>query len=198
MEQKNGVNTFYAKDRAAWRAWLQQNGETQKAVWLIIYRKDADIKSVNYPEAVEEALCFGWIDSKPNKRDGESFYQFFARRKPRSNWSKINKERVQLLISEGRMTPAGLAVIEQAKANGAWSALDDIEQLINPPDLEAALQKNASAAKNFKAFQGSVKKGILEWILNAKRPETRAGRIEETVRLAQDNQRANQYKPKGE
>ncbi len=196
METRNGVQTFYAKDRKAWRTWLKKNASKEKSVWLIIYKKDAANKSVNYREAVEEALCFGWIDSKPNKRDDDSFYQFFAKRNPTSNWSKINKERVEKLISQGLMTQAGLAVIGQAKENGRWSALDGIENLELPPALQQALFKNTVAKNYFEAFPRSVKKGILEWIQNAKTRETTNKRIDETVRLAAENLRANQYKPK--
>jgi uncharacterized protein YdeI (YjbR/CyaY-like superfamily) len=102
MSSPNLSNSFYAKDRKAWRKWLEKYGEKQSSVWLLIYHKKSTTPSVYYDEAVEEALCFGWIDSKPNKRDEESFYLFFAQRKPKSNWSKINKERVERLIAEAR------------------------------------------------------------------------------------------------
>ena len=196
METKDGIKTFYAKNRKAWRSWLQKNAASEKSVWLIIYKKDAATKSINYVEAVEEALCFGWIDSKANKRDEESYYQFFAKRNPLSNWSKINKDRVEKLIKDGLMTPAGIAVIEQAKENGRWSALDSVESLALPTDLQTALSNNTEAAKHFEAFPRSVKKVILEWIQNARTKETRDKRIAETVRLASSNIRANQYKPK--
>lgn len=192
----NGVKTFYAKDRKVWRSWLRKNSIKEKSVWLILYKKGASIKSITYAEAVEEALCFGWIDSKPNKRDDQSFYQFFAQRNPKSNWSKINKDRVEKLIEDGLMTATGLAIIEQAKQNGAWTSLDDIESLKIPSDLQQLLSVNKRAAKYFEAFPKSVKKGILEWIQNARTNVTREKRIEETVRLAAENIRANQYKPK--
>jgi uncharacterized protein YdeI (YjbR/CyaY-like superfamily) len=179
-----------------WRTWLRKHQEKEKSVWLIIYKKGAAIKSVSYAEAVEEALCFGWIDSKPNKRNEESFYQFFAKRNPSSNWSKINKDRVKLLIDQGLMTPPGMAVIELAKANGKWAALDDIENLVIPDDLKSMLTANPEASVHFEAFPGSVKKGILEWLLNAKTPSTRDKRMRETVTLAANNVRANQYKAK--
>jgi uncharacterized protein YdeI (YjbR/CyaY-like superfamily) len=196
MEIKDGMKSFYARDRCEWRTWLQKHHEKEKSIWLIIYKQSATTKSVTYPEAVEEALCFGWIDSKPNKRDDDSFYQFFAKRNPSSNWSKINKDRVQKLIDQGLMTTAGIAVIEQAKANGKWKALDDIENLILPDDLKRMLAANKEAAVHFEVFPRSVKKGILEWVLNAKTKETRDKRIQETVTLAANNIRANQYKPK--
>ena len=196
METKDGFKTVYAKDRKAWRNWLDKNGEKEKAVWLILYRKGAATKSITYAEAVEEALCFGWIDSKPNKRDAESWYQYFAQRKPNSNWSKLNKERVARLIAGGQMTERGLALIEKAKSNGGWTALDKSDALILPADLKEALAKNQKAAACFHAFPPSAKKAILEWINSAVREETRKKRIGETVGLAEKNIRANQYTPK--
>jgi len=196
MEIYAGIKTFYAKNRKTWRSWLEKNKDKEKSVWLIIYRKDTAKKSVNYAEAVEEALCFGWIDSKANKRDEESFYQFFTRRNLNSNWSRVNKERVTKLIDDRLMTSRGLETIELAKRNGTWTALDKIENLELPIDLKKALKQNAEAAKYFDAFPRSVKKGILEWIQNAKKEETREKRIKETVSLALKNIRANQYTPK--
>ena len=145
---------------------------------------------------MEEGLCFGWIDSKANKRDEKSFYQFFAKRNPASNWSKINKERVIKLIDQGLMNSKGMEMIEIAKGNGRWTALDKIENLELPVDLKAALKQHPQATKHFNAFPRSVKKGILEWIQNARKEETREKRILETVSLAEENIRANQYKPK--
>ena len=196
MEIYAGIKTFYAKNRKTWRSWLEKNNDKEKSVWLIIYRKDTAKKSVNYAEAVEEALCFGWIDSKANKRDEESFYQFFTRRNLKSNWSRVNKERVAKLIDDRLMTSRGLETIELAKRNGTWTALDKIENLELPIDLKKALKQSAEAAKYFDAFPRSVKKGILEWIQNAKKEETREKRIKETVSLALKNIRANQYTPK--
>lgn len=191
---KDGVPTFYAKDQAAWRNWLAANHATTKSVWLIIYKKESGTPSVYYSEAVDEALCFGWIDSKPNKRDDESFFQFFSKRNPKSNWSRVNKEKIDRLIAEGRMAPAGLAMVEHARQTGTWTALDDVENLIIPEDMKAAFNANPTAWQYFDDFPRSVKRGILEWIFNAKRPETRARRIQETVEKAEQNIRANQYR----
>ena len=196
METHAGINAYYAKDRKKWRVWLAKNGAKEKSVWLIMYRKETGKKSITYAEAVEEGLCFGWIDSKANKRDEESFYQFFAKRNPKSNWSKLNKERVAKLIEQGQMTEKGMEVIEIAKTNGRWTSLDKIENLELPADFKKALKQNPAAAKNYEAFPRSAKKGILEWIQNAKRIITREKRILETVTLAEKNIRANQYKPK--
>ena len=148
----------------------------------------------DYDEAVEEALCFGWIDSKPNKLDDERAMLWFAPRKAGTGWSRLNKARAEKMIAAGQMTPAGLARIAAAKQDGSWGALDAIEELAIPPDLDRALNANPAAAQYFQAFPRSVKRGILEWIANAKKPETRAKRIEETARLAAQNVRANQWR----
>ena len=194
MELKDGIKAFYAKDRSAWRKWLEKNHNKETSLWLIIYKKQSGTASVYYDEAVDEALCFGWIDSKPNKRDDESYYQFFAKRSPKSKWSKVNKAKVEKLIKEGRMNEAGLQAIETAKENGTWTALDDVDNSIIPDDLQEALNKNKSALNNFEAFPRSSKKIILEWIANAKRSETRQKRIEETVQKAEQNIKANHYR----
>lgn len=115
---KPAVTEYYAKDRKTWRNWLQKNHATAVSVWLIIYKKESGTPSVYYEEAVEEALCFGWIDSKPNKRDTDSFLQFFAKRKEKSNWSALNKKRIATLEAKGLLQPAGIAMIELAKKTG--------------------------------------------------------------------------------
>lgn len=191
MEPKDGVPTFYAKNRSAWRAWLEKHHAHEQSVWLIIYKKLSDIPSVYYPEAVDEALCFGWIDSKPNKRDDESYYQFFSRRNPKSNWSRVNREKVKKLTAEGQMAPAGLKMVTFAQETGTWTALEDVDNLVVPDDLQQAFNKNPAAYEHWQKFPPSARRGILEWIFNAKKPETRQRRIEKTVRLAAQNIRAN-------
>lgn len=191
MELYNNIKTFHAKTRKEWREWLIHNHQIEKSVWLIIYKKDSDTPSIYYPEAVDEALCFGWIDSKPNKRDAYSYYQFFAKRNPKSNWSKVNKEKVTKLIEQELMQPAGYNMIEIAKQNGTWTALDEVEQIKIPHDLEQGFSNNKTAFDNWTTFSRSSKRGILEWILNAKKPETRQKRIEETISLAEKNIKAN-------
>jgi uncharacterized protein YdeI (YjbR/CyaY-like superfamily) len=187
-------NSLHPQNRDEWRAWLEQNHMRPMGIWLITYKKAIGKPRVAYDESVEEALCFGWIDSKGNKLDEERSMLWFAPRKAGSNWSKSNKERVERLIAAGLMTPAGLAKIEAAKADGSWNVLDSVEALEIPPDLDAALGSYREAGQNFGAFPRSVKRAILEWIANAKKPETRAKRVEETARLAQDNIRANQWR----
>jgi uncharacterized protein YdeI (YjbR/CyaY-like superfamily) len=161
---------------------------------LISFKKATGKPRLEYEEAVEEALCFGWIDSKGNTLGEERTMLWVAPRKPGSGWAKTNKERVERLIAAGRMAPAGLAKVETAKQDGTWHALDAVEALEIPPDLQEALETNPSAKQFFDAFPRSVKRAILEWISNAKRPETRSRRIAETARLAAENKRANQWR----
>ncbi len=191
MELRDNIKTFYAPSRKDWRNWLQKNHQSEKSVWLIIYRKESDVPSVYYPDAVEEAICFGWIDSKANKRDEESYYQFFSRRNPKSKWSKVNKATVERLLKKNAIAPAGLKMIEIAKETGTWNALDDVENIIVPADLQRGFDGNKTAFENWSNFSRSSKRGILEWILNAKRPETRQNRVEETVSMAAKNLKAN-------
>lgn len=186
-------NSIHPKTRAEWRAWLEQNHTRTQGVWLISYKKVTGKPRFEYDEAVEEALCFGWIDSKPNKLDEERSLLWFAPRKRGTGWSKLNKERVERLIEQGLMMPAGLAKVEAAKEDGSWNALDAIEALEIPPDLEEALTAYSEAKQNFEAFPRSAKRGILEWIVSAKKPETRAKRVAETAQLAAQNLRANQW-----
>ncbi len=187
-------NAIHPKTRAAWRAWLEQHHTRSNGVWLVSYKKATGKARFDYDEAVEEALCFGWIDSKPNKLDDERAMLWFAPRKAGTGWSRLNKARAEKMIAAGQMTPAGLAKIEAARQDGSWGALDAIEELAIPPDLDRALNANPIAAQYFQAFPRSVKRAILEWITNAKKPETRVKRIEETARLAAQNVRANQWR----
>lgn len=190
----NNVPTFYAPSRATWREWLANNAESEKSVWLIMFRKESDVDSVYYDDAVEEALCFGWIDSKPNKRDDKSYYLFFSQRKLKSNWSKANRDRVERLEAQRLIMPAGQKMIDYAKANGQWTALVDVQNNVIPPDLQAAFDANPNAWGYFEKFAPSSKRGILEWILNAKTDATRLKRINETVTLAEQNIKANHYR----
>ncbi len=187
-------NSVHPLTRAEWRRWLEANHTRREGVWLVTFKKDTGQPRVEYEEAVEEALCFGWVDSKPNTLDEQRSLLWFAPRKPRTGWSMPNKERVERLLAAELLAPAGLAKIEAAKADGSWTLLDSVEALEIPPDLAEALAAYPSAAANFDAFPRSVKRGILEWIAIAKKPETRAQRVAETARLAEDNVRANQWR----
>lgn len=184
-------NSVQVESRAEWRGWLAVNHPRPEGIWLITYKKLPGKPYVSYGDTVEEALCFGWIDSKPNRLDAERTMLWFAPRKAGTGWSALNKKRIEAMIAAGLMMPAGLAKIEAAKQDGSWQALDAIERLEIPPDLAVAFAENDIAWANFDAFPRSAKRGILEWIASAKRAETRDRRIAETVALAAQNIRAN-------
>jgi uncharacterized protein YdeI (YjbR/CyaY-like superfamily) len=186
------------ESREGWRAWLGEHHASAPGVWLVIFKKGGGRPHVAYDDIVEEALAHGWVDSRPRKLDDERSQLLVTPRKPKSNWSRVNKERVERLTAAGAMTPAGRAAVETAKRNGAWTALDAVETLQEPDDLVAALDAIPDARRFWDAFPRSTKRGILEWIANAKQAETREGRIAETARLAAENIRANQWRqPKG-
>lgn len=185
---------IHPTSRVAWRTWLERHHTQTEGVWLVSYKKATGKPRFEYEASVEEALCFGWVDSKVNKLDDERSMLWFAPRQPRTGWSRPNKERVERLLAAGLMHPAGLAKVEQAKADGSWSALDGVEALEVPPDLSDALAAYPQAAAHFDAFPRSVKRNILEWILTAKKADTRAQRIDETARLASQNVRAHQWR----
>ena len=194
MELHKGKKTFYARTRKEWRNWLEKNHQSENSVWLIIYHKSSETESIYYNDAVEEAICFGWIDSIAHRRDDESKYQFFSRRKPKSSWSKANRERAEKMTAANLMTESGKKLIELAKKTGTWDALTDVQNSVIPEDLQSELNNDKTALKNFLSFPPSSKRIILEWILNAKKAETRNKRIKETVRLAADNIKANHYR----
>ncbi|HRG79878.1 MAG TPA: YdeI/OmpD-associated family protein [Cyclobacteriaceae bacterium] len=187
---------FEPTSRLAWRKWLEQNHTIHASIWLIIAKKGSGLPTLSLDDVVEEALCFGWIDSVPNKLDESRYKILLSPRKPKSNWSKINKMRANKMIKAGLMTDAGMKLIKLAKKTGTWNALENVDNLIIPDDLKDAFTTNKKAQTYFEAFPPSVKRGILEWIGNAKTVETRNKRILETVTLAANNIRANQYKPK--
>jgi len=181
------LERYYARNREEWHHWLSENHETSPGVWLIYHKKNSMKSSVSYEDAVQEALSFGWIDSKVNALDDERYMQVFTPRKPGSNWSKSNKKRVERLIEQNLMKPAGLKIVEAAKKDGSWTFLDDIEDLVVPGDLKKALNKNKTAMRNFKTFTDSHKKQLLYWIATAKRQNTRIKRINTVVKSAVEN-----------
>lgn len=178
-----------ARDRAAWRAWLRHHHRTSPGVWLVYHKKGSRIPSVSYAEAVEEALCFGWIDSKIHPVDSLRYRQIFTPRKPRSTWSRLNKRRAAALIRSKRMTAAGMAKITAARKDGSWKSLDEVENLRVPADLTRALAVDTQARRHFGEFSDSARRLIIRWITSAKRPETRLRRIQETVNLASLNKK---------
>ena len=183
-------------DRKSLRKWLKKNHTQKESVWLILHKKNSTKGTLTYNDAVEQGLCFGWIDTKPNKIDDETYKLLFAPRKSKSMWSKINKEKIEQLKSAGLMQTAGLEKIEQAKKDGSWNLLDAVDKLEIPADLKKAFTHHKKAKQYFEAFPASVKKQIIWWISSAKTVETKLKRITETVKLAEKNIRANQYQPK--
>lgn len=180
-------------DRADWRAWLEAHQGTTRGVWLVLWRPGsatAATTDLDYEAAIEEALCFGWVDATAGKVDDQRTRLYFSPRKPRSGWAATNKARVDRLIADGRMAPAGLAAIERAKANGSWTIFDSVERLEVPGDLDAALAAAPPGAANFAAFPPSARKQMLAWVAMAVRPETRAERIAKIADMAARNERA--------
>lgn len=190
---RDQYKTTHPKTRSQWRKWLEKNHSTSPGVWLIYYKKDSGKRKLDYADAVEEALCFGWIDSLPGKIDNERSALKFTPRKPKSVWSKLNKQRIEKLIGQKLMTIAGLTAIERAKRNGSWNILNasDFHTDNNsmPKDLEKALSKNKKALTNFRAFPAGYRKRFLFWIDSAKRPETKAARIKQTMLMAAANKK---------
>lgn len=185
--------TTHPKNRKQWRQWLEKNHATAPGVWLIYYKKESGKTRVSYAESVEEALCFGWIDSLPRKLDDHRSMLKFTPRKPKSVWSQLNKTRIERLIKEGLMMPDGLAAIERGKQNGSWETLTTSDEAAAnntvPDDLQKLFAKNKKAAANFFHFSQSIRKQFLYWIHSAKRPETRTARIKQTLLMAVANKK---------
>lgn len=187
------ISTFFPASQQEWRQWLKKNHRSQQSIWLIYYKKTSDTVTVTYSAAVDEALCFGWIDSTIRSLGDGRLMQFFCKRKTTSVWSKINKEKIQRLIDNGLMTKAGLESIEIAKQNGSWAILDTVEELTIPKDLAQAFRKHPGSKAYFTSLSKSVKKAMLQWVIVAKRPETRLKRIMEIAELAAQQQKPKQF-----
>jgi uncharacterized protein YdeI (YjbR/CyaY-like superfamily) len=187
--EEQPINTFCPVSRQDWRQWLMENHGTQQSVWLVYYKKSADVATISWSEAVDEALCFGWIDSTRRSLGDDKFMQFFCKRKPKSAWSKINKEKVERLMRDGLIEKAGLECIETAKRNGSWSISDDVEETRVPQDLADAFKEHSGSADFFQNLSRSVRKMILQWITTAKRPETRQKRIKDVAESAAENRK---------
>jgi len=190
MSKVDSLPDFHPLSRKEWRGWLKKNHSNSSGVWFVYFKKHTNKPRVTYDEAVEEALCFGWIDSLPRKFDDECSKLLFTPRKPKSVWSKLNKERIEKLIAQGQMTDAGLKKIEAAKLDGSWDTLNESDSLKAPEDLAKAFNANKMAKKHFDSFSNSVKRAILQWLLSAKREETRVKRINEIIGMAEQNLRA--------
>ena len=187
-------DTFYARDRKTWRSWLLQNHESSTGIWLIYDKKSVDKRALSGDDISEEAICFGWIDSVPKSLSATQAMLYVSPRKPKSNWSRLNRERSEKMIMAGKMNKSGLSVIALAKKTGTWKALEDAQNSVVPPDLKKEFKGSKKGWVNFMAFPPSSKRIILEWILNAKQAETRKKRITETVRLAAKGIKANHYR----
>lgn len=181
----------------AWRRWLAGQHARAAGVWVVSWKQATGKPRLGYDALVEEALCWGWIDSKPNRLDDQRSMLWFAPRKAGTGWSRPNKLRVERMVQAGRMKAPGMAKVEAAKADGSWSRLDAVEDLVVPPDLRTALRRHPPATENFAAFPRSVKRGVLEWIQNARRAATREKRVQETARQAALGVRANQWTGRG-
>jgi uncharacterized protein YdeI (YjbR/CyaY-like superfamily) len=175
--------------RKAWRAWLQKHHAASPGVWLVFAKKHSKLPTVRYDEAVEEALCFGWIDGLMHPVDDTFYKQLFTPRKPKSKWAASNKARVEKMIAAGLMTDAGMQLVELAKKSGTWNALTEVDTTTVPPDFRRALAATPGAVKGFGAYTPGMKKQCLSYILDAKRPETRAKRIDLIVEAASEGRK---------
>lgn len=189
----NETEIFYPESLAVWREWLEKNHISKTAVWLVFHTRSSGKFSLTWSDAVDIALCFGWIDSKKIKIDEGSSHQFFSKRKVRSTWSKINKEKVQRLIDGELMTAAGYKSIEVAKQNGSWTLLDEVEELIIPDDLEKTFEMQPGSKDYFLNLSKTTRKMMLHWVVMAKKPETRQKRINEIAEHAAQGKKPKQF-----
>ena len=181
---------LHVTNRDDWRAWLRENHDTEKEVWLIYYKKHTSKPRIPYDDAVEEALCFGWIDSIVKKIDAEKFTRKFTPRKSKSKWSEANKKRARKMIKEGKMTKAGLAKINEAKNNGEWLKAAPVRrELVIPPYIKEALSMNKKALDYFDSLANGYKRQLVGWITSAKREETRKRRLAEAISLLEQNKK---------
>jgi uncharacterized protein YdeI (YjbR/CyaY-like superfamily) len=188
------LHEVWAPDSETWRAWLEQHHDCESGVWLFYHRKGSGRPSIDWSRAVDEALCFGWIDSTVRPIDDLTYKQYFAPRKAKSNWSKVNKQKVERLIAEGRMMPAGFAVIERAKENGSWSNLDDVEAMVMPEDLTVALDALPGARAYVDGLSKTRRWALLYWINGARRESTRADRIRQVAEAAALGKRPSRFR----
>ncbi len=193
---KQEIEQFYPETKQHWRKCLEKNHIRKDAVWLIYYKKNVGKPTIKWSDAVDEALCFGWIDSKAETIDKDTFRQYFCKRKPNSTWSKINKQKIETLTSKGLMAQAGFDVIDIAKQNGSWTILDEVEELIIPSELEKAFENFQNSKDFFSSLSKSKQKVLLQWIALAKTDTTRQRRILEIAENASQKQQPKQFRPK--
>jgi uncharacterized protein YdeI (YjbR/CyaY-like superfamily) len=188
------IEDYCPSDRKDWRKWLELNHKRKNAVWLVFYKKKSPSYNLSWSDSVDEALCFGWIDSTKRTIDKEKYVQYFSKRKVQSNWSMVNKAKVKTLIDQGLMTEEGFKSIEIAKENGSWTILDEVEALLIPEDLKAEFANYKGSMEYFDSLGKSAKKILLHWIFSAKRIETRQKRILEIVENASKNVKPKQFR----
>lgn len=188
------VKDFCPSNKQDWRKWLELNHKKENAIWLIFYKKKSPNYNLSWSDSVDEALCFGWIDSTKRTIDAERYKQYFCKRKPKSNWSKVNKDKVKTLIDQKLMTNEGYKSIETAKENGSWTILDEVEALVIPEDLKIEFTNYKGSSEYFSSLSNSAKKILLYWIVSAKRKETRQKRILEIVENASKNLKPKQFR----
>lgn len=188
------VEDYCPDNKQDWRKWLELNHKKKEAVWLIFYKKKSPNYNLSWSQSVDEALCFGWIDSVKKTIDTEKYKQYFSKRKAKSNWSKINKDKVETLIEQGLMEEEGYKSIEIAKENGSWIFLDEVEALVIPEDLKEEFENHKGSMEYFDSLSKSVKKILLYWVISAKRKETRQKRILEITENASKNLKPKQFR----
>lgn len=181
---KEDLTTFCPASPAEWRNWLEKNHESEQSIWLVVYKASTNIPSLTWSEAVDAALCYGWIDSTKKTIDKERYMQYYSKRKPSSTWSKINKDKVAKLIQGNLMAKAGLDCVETAKKNGNWALMDDVEKLIVPEDLRLALKEQSGGTEFYESQSKSTKRSLLYWVVIAKRADTKKKRITEIAQCA--------------
>jgi uncharacterized protein YdeI (YjbR/CyaY-like superfamily) len=192
MGRLDDLDHVHCDDRAAWRAWLEANHATSPGIWLVRWKPSSGSPALSFDELVEEALCFGWIDSRAGTVDADRNKIVVTPRRSGSGWSKVNKERIARLEAAGRLAPAGRAAIEAARRDGSWTKLDEAHSLVVPDDLADAFAAHPGSREQFDAFPPSARRAILEWVTTARRPETRARRVERVAADAAVGERANQ------
>jgi uncharacterized protein YdeI (YjbR/CyaY-like superfamily) len=188
---KFGFPIFHAETRAQWRDWLGVNHRSARGVWLCSWRAPTGRPVCAYPEAVEEAICFGWIDSTVNVLDDHRALQLMTPRKPKSTWTRLNRDRATAMEAAGLMTDAGRRAVESARQNGWWTIYDPVEDLVEPPDLAAALDADAVARRNWNTFPPGARKAMLWWVISASRASTRQQRIAAVAAKAAIGERAH-------
>lgn len=193
MNASESLPTFTPTSQAEWRAWLQVHHTEKAGIWLVYYRKASGQPTISVSEATDEALCFGWINGPGRPLDANRHLSYYGPRKPGSGWSKVNKAKIEHLLATGQMAPAGMARIEAARQDGSWTLLDEVEQLLVPADLAAALAAQPPAADFFARLGRTDQRNLLQWLVLARRPATRQRRIAAIAELAVRQQRPTQF-----